>query len=571
MSIIKILSPLVANQIAAGEVVERPASVLKELLENSIDAKAKRININIEGGGIHRIQVTDDGIGIEKEDLPLAMIQHATSKITSLEDIEEIQSMGFRGEALASISSVAKVEIISKHQSASHAWSLKNQGQGILQPAAHNIGSTVIVEDLFYNTPGRRKFLRRPTTEFHALEEVFRRIALTQFEIAFSLTHDGRLMRRLTSCSERLNQQLRLEQLIGKHAIEHSLFVDIEQNGMRLWGWLGLPEVSRAQADQQYFFINQRVVKDRLVNHALREAYQKYLEAGRYPVYCLYFELSPKELDVNVHPTKHEVRFRHARVVHCFLEDVVLQALGRHVAPKTQVVSPLAQHTDIQKFDAKTSQKVTFSPANRSMDIYQKLSSKQASSQISQACGVSRLLTILGEQYAFIFYEHRIFILDIIYHRYQKLYDEFAMSWAEGRLQSAPLMMAHSVSMTEGDFSEAIQSLSFFGFESSEIGPGSLIIRTVPKPLLGQDVPYQACIEQCLHWTKKGCDFKNPIFLDEINHWFAKELSESPLNPVELMQWMRYLDKQRWMLSELKRYRIKEITMKDCEQFLKQS
>lgn len=557
MTSIKVLPPTVANQIAAGEVVERPASVLKELLENSIDAGAQKIDIRAEGGGISRLQITDDGCGMVKEDLPMAMLQHATSKICSVEDIEKIQSLGFRGEALASISSVAKVKITSKHQHAKDAWSISNQGTQTIEPAAHNVGTTVLMEDLFYNTPARKKFLRRPSTEYHALEDIFRRMALVQFEVALSFTHDGRLVKRLAPCVELAQRQARVAQFLGEQTLEHSRFIDIHQNGLRLWGWLGLPETSRAQATHQYFFINQRMVKDRLVNHALREAYQSVMEAGRYPVYCLYLELPADELDVNVHPTKHEVRFRHARVVHCFLEDAVREALSAQAS----VNIPQPQSPGL----ANVAKPWSTSALQKPTQAYQQLIPQE---QVPQGPN-ARLLTLLHDRYATVLVGSRLFLMDIVLYRYQKCYVELSESWEDGKLLAAPLIMAHSVSLTAGSELKEIEQLKSFGFECSEIGPGALMVRTIPQPLLGQDIHYQAVIEQCIQWLKSPLDFTKPSVRDKVSHWLAKETSEGAYHHAEIMQWLRALDDVAWVLTANQQQAIKEITLEDCKAFFK--
>jgi DNA mismatch repair protein MutL len=327
---IKLLSTEIANQVAAGEVIERPASVLKELLENSIDAGATQIAINIQRGGIQLIQVRDNGSGIDKEDLLLALQQHATSKIRTATDLANISSLGFRGEALASIKSVSKLILQSHAANAEHAWSVQDE---TITPVAHPIGTTIIVRDLFYNLPARRKFLRSERTEFLHLEEVFRRIALSNFSVAFSFKHQDKLLKNLLVCQDSEAQTRRVINLCGHQVMQHALRIDVEQNGLRLWGWIGLPQAARSQEEHQYFFINNRVIRDRLINHALREVYNPLCAPGKMPFYCLYLELDPVALDVNVHPTKHEVRFRDARIVHEFITQALRSSLDVPQAP----------------------------------------------------------------------------------------------------------------------------------------------------------------------------------------------------------------------------------------------
>ncbi|RUR28157.1 DNA mismatch repair endonuclease MutL [Vreelandella nanhaiensis] len=320
---IHVLDPRLANQIAAGEVVERPSSVTKELIENAIDAGSQRIDVEIEQGGARLIRVRDDGIGIGEQDLPLALARHATSKIGSLEDLEGVSSLGFRGEALASISSVSRLELVSNaEEDPRGGWRVVAEGRGMearVTPAPHPRGTSVAVRDLFFNTPARRKFLRTEKTEFAHVEEAFRRQALSRYDITWVLRHNQKVVHQLPSGLSASAQERRIASLLGKNFIEHARYIEREAGGLRLSGWVGLPTHSRSQADQQYFFVNGRVVRDRLVAHAVRQAYRDVLYNGRHPVFVLYLTLDPDVVDVNVHPTKHEVRFRDGRMVHDFL------------------------------------------------------------------------------------------------------------------------------------------------------------------------------------------------------------------------------------------------------------
>ncbi|GAA0694170.1 DNA mismatch repair endonuclease MutL [Marinobacterium maritimum] len=343
MSRIHLLSPQLANQIAAGEVVERPASVVKELLENSLDSGADRIELDTEQGGVKLIRLRDNGRGIDKADLPLALSRHATSKITALEDLEAVGSLGFRGEALASISSVSRLTLTSRPGEQDNAWAVSAQGRDMaadVVPAAHPAGTTVEVRDLFFNTPARRKFLKTEKTEFRHLEEVVKRLALSCYDVGFNLRHNGKMIHQLRPASSEQAREQRLAQLLGKGFVSESVALDVvaEASGLRLWGWMGLPTFSRAQADQQYFFVNGRVIRDKVVTHAVRQAYQDVLFHGRHPAYVLYLELDPALVDVNVHPTKHEVRFRESRLVH----DFVFRTLYRVIADlRPQDVAPV--------------------------------------------------------------------------------------------------------------------------------------------------------------------------------------------------------------------------------------
>ncbi len=329
---IQVLDPRLANQIAAGEVVERPASVVKELVENAIDAGSQRIEVELESGGARLIRVRDDGSGIQEDDLPLALSRHATSKIATLEHLEEVLSLGFRGEALASISSVSRLELISNiDEDPRSGWRVVAEGREMaprVSPAPHPRGTSVTVRDLFFNTPARRKFLRTEKTEFGHIEEAFRRQALSRFDIGWVLRHNQKTLHQLRPGNSLVERERRLQALLGKAFLDNALHLDLEVGGLRLWGWVGLPTHSRAQADHQYFFVNGRVVRDRLVAHAIRQAYRDVLFHGRHPVFVLYLEVDPTLVDVNVHPTKHEVRFRDGRMVHDFLFSSLYRALG---------------------------------------------------------------------------------------------------------------------------------------------------------------------------------------------------------------------------------------------------
>ena len=326
---IQVLSPRLANQIAAGEVVERPASVAKELIENSLDAGASRIEVELETGGKRLIKIRDNGGGISEADLSLALCRHATSKILSLEDLEGVATLGFRGEALASIASVARVSLISNDGSRGHCAKTEGIEMAVdVRPAAHPQGTTVSVADLFFNTPARRKFLKADKTEFDRVNEVVKRQALSRFDVAFQLRHDGRVIYNLPPAGSEPEQRKRIANLCGPAFMEHGVLIEQEAVNYRLYGWVADPAFSRAQADLQYFFVNGRVIRDKLVTHAIRQAYRDVLHHGRHPAYVLYLSLDAKEVDVNVHPTKHEVRFREGRSVHDFIFRSLHKALA---------------------------------------------------------------------------------------------------------------------------------------------------------------------------------------------------------------------------------------------------
>jgi len=327
VSSIRVLPDLLISQIAAGEVVERPASVLKELLENALDAGAAEIQVALDQGGAKRVQVDDDGAGLAAEDLPLALARHATSKIASLEDLQAVVTLGFRGEALASIASVARLAITSRPQGAPHAMTVRAEGggAGAASPAARAKGTTVLVEDLYFNTPARRKFLRTEQTEFGHCEEAFRRAALARPDVGFTLKHNGRVSAHLRAQSA----GERAAALLGREFLEASFTVDVAAGPLRLGGVAGTPQAARSRADAQYFFVNGRFVRDRVLAHAVREAYRDQLHGERQPAYLLFLELDPQAVDVNVHPAKIEVRFRDSAGIHQF----VFHALKRALSP----------------------------------------------------------------------------------------------------------------------------------------------------------------------------------------------------------------------------------------------
>lgn len=327
---IAILPAQLANQIAAGEVVERPASVIKELVENSVDAGATNINIEVDKGGVKRIRITDNGIGITKDELTLALSRHATSKIKDLSDLEAINSLGFRGEALASISSVARLTLTSKPKEQETAWQASAEGREMavtVQPAAHPDGTTIEVLDLFFNTPARRKFLRTEKTEFNHIDEVIRRIALACFDVSFSLTHNGKVVRQYRAAVTKAQSAKRVAMVCGQKFIDNAIEVNCQHDEMLFTGWLAKPSFARNQNDLCYSYVNGRMMRDKLINHAIRQAYADLLPPDTYPAFVLFLTLDHREVDVNVHPAKHEVRFHQSRYVHDFIYSVCHEAL----------------------------------------------------------------------------------------------------------------------------------------------------------------------------------------------------------------------------------------------------
>jgi DNA mismatch repair protein MutL len=352
MNAIKLLPDLLISQISAGEVVERPASALKEVLENSIDANASQITVQVAQGGIKQLRVADDGAGISGLDLPLALARHATSKIESLQDLQNVATLGFRGEALASIAAVSRLALCSRRAGEAHAWKLNAEGGHIPQaePAGLACGTTVEIQDLYFNTPARRKFLKSEATEFGHCDETFKRLALSRPDIGFTLQHNGTVRRHL----RKQTAQARIGAILGDEFSDISIPVDEHAADLRVWGAVALPAYGRASRDSQYFFVNGRFIRDRLISHALREAYRDVLHLDRHPAFVLFLEMNATEVDVNVHPTKTEVRFRDPRALHQFIFHAIDKALAStHTASRSisPVISALGRTQQIQSFE----------------------------------------------------------------------------------------------------------------------------------------------------------------------------------------------------------------------------
>lgn len=327
---IQILPARLANQIAAGEVVERPASVVKELIENSLDAGATRIDIDIEQGGAKCIRIKDNGNGVSKEQLTLALSRHATSKISHLDDLEAIVSLGFRGEALASVSSVSRLTFTSKPTAQAQAWQAVAEGRDMqvkVNPAAHPHGTTVEVLDLFFNTPARRRFLKTEKTEFQHIDELIKRIALSRFDLAITLKHNHKVVRQYRAAELQAQQEKRISAICSEQFMQHAVFFEHADQALKISGWVSDSRSPRALADVQYCYINGRMIRDKLVNHAIKQTYAQFLPAGMFPGYIIYIECDAKEVDVNVHPAKHEVRFHQARWVHDFICNTLNRTL----------------------------------------------------------------------------------------------------------------------------------------------------------------------------------------------------------------------------------------------------
>lgn len=522
MSHIHLLSPLLANQIAAGEVVERPASVVKELLENSLDAGAKRIEIDIEQGGIKLLRIRDDGIGISEGDLSLALARHATSKINNLEDLEHVCSLGFRGEALASISSVSRLTLTSRTINSEQAWQVSTEGQQMdckIQPAAHPTGTTLEVRDLFFNTPARRKFLKTEKTEFDHIQEVIRRLSLAHFSVAFHLTHNGKTVFTLPPALDEISKTRRVSIVCGSEFVNHSTSIAVERDNLSLYGWVGLPTFSRSQADLQYFYVNGRMVRDKLVAHAIRQAYRDVLYNGRHPTFVLFLQLDPALVDVNVHPTKHEVRFREARFVHDFLYSSLHRALAEirpqdhiHHTPPSQE-KPSSSGKQAGEFLGQTeiglnsstlqpqpfNQKVNYDPIpskslpplNEIKASYEAFYAPLSNTEQTQTATLDTpdiptlgyALAQLKGIYILAENQHGLILVDMHAAHERITYERLKLAMETEGLRGQPLLVPETITLSqrEADCAETHQQwFSHLGFELQRIGPETIAIRQIP-------------------------------------------------------------------------------------------
>ena len=516
MNRINSLSKRLANQIAAGEVVERPASVIKELLENSLDAGATRLQIDVEQGGVKLIRVKDNGCGIHKDDLALALSRHATSKIIELTDLENITSLGFRGEALASISSVSRFHIISNssEESGSSGWKVEVEGQEVevsVSPAAHPQGTSAEVRDLFFNVPARKKFLKTEKTEFTRIDEVIKRIALSRFDVQFNLKHNQRTIHQLLPAISEQERQRRVSLVCGSVFVDNSVYIDVERSGLRLWGWVSLPTFSRSQSDLQYFYVNGRTIRDKLVTHAVRQAYRDVLFHGRHPAYMLYLELAPSSVDVNVHPTKHEVRFRDSRLVHDFLFSALHKALAE-VTPSAKMAS---QHTgmtgteskfahDDPKIYGKQANLRLAEPTTASYGAYATTNVRDHDQIQEQIASLAKLnagneevpplgyaIAHLHGIYVLAQNKEGLIIIDMHAAHERIIYERMKVACKNEQLKMQPLLVPLSiaVSQSEADCAAAQKKeLLGLGIELDKLTDEAIVVRQVPSILKDSDV-----------------------------------------------------------------------------------
>lgn len=502
---IELLSPLLANQIAAGEVVERPSSVVKELVENSLDAGARRIDIEVEEGGARLIRVRDDGHGIHHDDLVLALSRHATSKIHSFDDLVAVRSLGFRGEALPSIASVSQLTLTSRNADGVGAWQVRSHGERVddAVPTAHPVGTTVEVRELFFNTPARRKFMRSERTEFNHLEEIVKRIALSRFDVAVHLRHNGRDVHALRAAATPPDRARRVAALCGQSFIDNAVEISFQTAGLQLCGWIGLPAFSRSQADMQHFYVNGRVVRDKLVAHAIRQAYHDVLFHGRHSAFVLYLDVPPQDVDVNVHPTKHEVRFREGRLVHDFLFRGLHDALAK-VRPGAEAAPSIVSRP------VATLQTPGWPTANSSSQTVMPLVVQEQLASYAALHPTHAAPAAIGEPHAHdmpplgyaLAQLHGVYILagnreglivvDAHAAHERITYERMKQAYEEGHMISQPLLIPLSLTVSEQEarLAEDHQALlSALGFEVDRAGPQHLVIRRLPALLSDSDAP----------------------------------------------------------------------------------
>ena len=511
---IRPLPPDLVNQIAAGEVIERPSSVVKELVENSLDAGSKRVEVEIEFGGARLIRVRDDGNGIAADELTLAVASHATSKIGSFDDLEHVASMGFRGEALASVSSVARFALTSRQRGTDNAFRIEVDS-GRLQaarPAQHPQGTSVEVRDLFYNVPARRKFMRAERTEFAHIDDLLKSLALARGDVEFRLSHNGKSVRVWKAANDEHAMLARVAEVLGENFPQQSLRIDHEAAGLRLSGWVGLPTASRPQADAQYFYVNGRLVRDRVVSHAVRQAYADVLFHGRYPAFVLYLELDPVGVDVNVHPAKHEVRFREQRLVHDFLFRTLHEALaqtraGLAATPEAggmqpETAAPVFQNTGAQWHNSFSQSRLSLGVREEPLSQYAALlgTSSIASGDATvvlpdvdetQAPPLGFAIAQLKTIYILAENAHGLVLVDMHAAHERITYEKLKTGRAVSALRSQLLLVPMSVAVSAKEAAAAEEhsdALAEWGLELSRSGPSAVVVRRIPALLEGADV-----------------------------------------------------------------------------------
>jgi len=542
--VIEQLPSYLADQIAAGEVVERPASVVKELLENALDSGATHIDILIEEGGEKSIVISDNGSGIPKQELLLAVSRHATSKIKTGTDLAAVATLGFRGEALASISSVSRFEIVSKYEDDSAAWSLFSEGEGAwseIQPTAGKKGTRITVNDLFFNTPARKKFLRTAKTEFSHIDQLVKRVMLSRPEVGFKLMHNQKVVRQVFAVTDEGSLKKRLSQLMGSSFVEQSLEIKFDTQDIKLSGWVGLPTFNRSQTDMQYLFVNGRIVRDRLLSYAVKQAYADVLYHGRHPAYLIFIEMPHELVDVNVHPAKYEVRFANGRWVYDFLRRSVREAVAKPVVSESGTGASLDSVMNIQPGSAMsgfgqyrpTQDKATqealsfqspvlesgqantfqsvnpFSPGIYNPNLAEVIQQRRQGTDGSFGSAIAepaaeynsngKEMPLLGFAKAqlhgvFILSENQngLVLVDMHAAHERVVYERFKQQWQEDRLVSQPLLVPMAITLEQSQIAVWQQYAGIFnklGFELESLGPEQLKVTSVPVLLMKSDIP----------------------------------------------------------------------------------
>lgn len=505
---IRLLPAQLANQIAAGEVVERPAAVIKELLENSIDAGADRIEIELEQGGIKLMRIRDNGAGIPRDDLALALSRHATSKIAVLDDLDAVATLGFRGEALASIASVSRLALTSNAQTDNSGWVIQSAAEdATIAPAPHPRGTTVEVRDLFFNTPARRRFLRTERTEYGRIEEVIHRLALSRFDVGLRVRHNGRQVQDFARADDLPAQERRIAAVCGLPFLEQARHLEVEHQGLRLHGWIALPTYSRSQADLQYFYVNGRAVRDKVIGHAVRQAYRDVLYQNRHPAFVLFLEIPPRDVDVNVHPTKYEVRFREARQVHDFLFSMLHRALAEITPGDARPAPAMVSVPDEKAVDSTPAvvahqHPMPFPSTRPTPGVSERMATyadlhrpapepPSASPASGDPPPLGFALAQLKGTYILAENSKGLVLVDLHAAHERVLYERMKISWRDGALASQPLLvpMTLAVNAAEADAAEHhAAAFDAIGFSLDRSGPTTLLVRAVPALVRGVEV-----------------------------------------------------------------------------------
>ncbi len=491
------LSPLIANQIAAGEVVERPASVVKELLENSIDAGATRIQVDLERGGIRLIRITDNGVGIPREELSLALARHATSKILEAKDLEAIKTLGFRGEALASISSVSKLTLSSKPEEQDIGWSAYTEGQDMdvkMQPHSLPFGSIVEVKDLFFNTPARQKFLKAERTEFVHVEETVKKVALANPQLALTLKHNGKVVKRIPAASSLEQVKQRVGSIVGRAFIQKALTLSSELEDLKLSGWLGPADFHQSSSLNQYFFVNGRPVRDRTISHAVRQAYHDLLPTGRSPAFVLFLELPADKLDINVHPTKHEVRFIEGRRVHDYIIKALEISLEQHMSGFEMQGSDVT-YQETSKYETGVISSVAEQIEEVAPDSfeYQSPSTLKVKEKNSfyhpKKTGAKGNNQLWFERYFIQPKDQQLLVLDIKAYWVELVRSTLEKEWIAKEIKQKPILIPIRLTLNdENDLAHVMDNSADLGFDISQLGPQGLMVRKIPSVVENVDI-----------------------------------------------------------------------------------